>query len=505
MRVTLVRPPYYSLFGIKKPTYPIGLAYLATYIEQKRDHETILVDGEIGCFDLYTGFWNNGIFADIRLYLDTTRFFRKNLETMTSVMENVGHRIWNYLAHKIINSSPQAIGFSCYTTDVVGVKIITNMVRKSLPDVPVILGGPHVSALPIKVLEFIKSADYAIFGEGEDTLLEVLDFLSKGQPPIEQILGVSYRKGSQIIQNAARELKQDIDSFSFPNRMLGHRRDYKFDDLITTSRGCPYKCIFCTSGQTWQNKVRFRSVENVIQEISYLKKYFNTQRMTLIDDTFTLNKKRVLTLCKEIINNGLNDIDYSATSRVNTLDEEMLEMLIAAGFKTLRFGIESGSSRILKLIKKSINIDKAIDVLDLCNKHGIDSMTYFMVGHPTETRPDVDMSIDLFERLNPTRGYVMMSTPFPGTLLYKYARQQNKSINLQDYYKFSLHGTCVANISDMSDDVLEEMLWKFHDRIKKHDNYRNLMLRLKVAMKPKRSIKFFFRNYGVRVKPGKNG
>jgi radical SAM superfamily enzyme YgiQ (UPF0313 family) len=282
---------------------------------------------------------NNGILADIRLFLDPTNFFRKNFDVMTKVVNDPEHKVWKFLVQEIIKTKPDIVGFSCYTTDVIGVKILANLVKKTFPDIPIVLGGPHVNALPAGVLDFIKSADYAIFGEGEETFSELLNLLSNGKPSIETIAGLVYRKNGHIKKNESRLFRQDMDLFPFPDRTLGYRSNYKYDDLITTSRGCPFKCIYCTSRGTWRNKVRFRSVENVIQEIRLLRELFDTQRITLIDDTFTFNKRHVIALCQAIIDNGLNKIDYSATSRVDTLDEERIEMLVAAVLIDCFYGV----------------------------------------------------------------------------------------------------------------------------------------------------------------------
>lgn len=498
MRVTLVRSPYYSLFGITTPSYPIGLGYLSSYIKKHGGHESHLVDGETGKFELYKGFWNTGIVSNVKMYMSTTRFFRKNFDVMAGVMNDPEHFVWHYLVNKIVESRPDVVGFSSYTTDVVGVMHITNLLKKKLPDVPIVIGGPHPSALPEETLKLLPSIDYAVFGEGEETFAELVNYLETGESSIEGIKGTVYRKNGRVIKGEMRPFQKNIDVFPPPDRHLGNRANYRFDDYLSTSRGCPFKCTFCTVRGTWSNKVRYRDTAKVIEEIKYLKKNFNTQRITFIDDTFTLNRKRVMGLCQGIIDDGLNDIHYNGTSRADILDEKLIKKLYEAGVKTLRFGIESGSPRILNLIKKGLNAKRVIETFDLCNKNGIDSMANFMVNHPTETEADIKMSMELFKRLRPKRGFVVMTMPFPGTPIYDYAHEIGKPIQLHDYFKFSINGACVANISKIDDKELEKLLWSFHALIERYCFVNRIKLIFKTIIKPKSFLKLLVRDFGVK-------
>ncbi len=499
MRVTLVRPPYYSLYGITMPSYPIGLGFLSSYIRENGGHKTVLVDGETGRFGLYKGFYETGIIANVKMFFSHTRFFRNNQDKMISVMSDVDHFVWHYVAQEIIDSKPEVVGFNCYTTNVESVNSIANIVKRKLPDVPIVVGGPHVNALPESTLAHVKSADYAIYGEGEITLGKLLEAIENGKPNVKEIDGIVFRQNKTILKNKPRSFVEDINTFPLPDRLLGNRGDYRYDDYILTNRGCPFQCTFCTVSGTWSRQVRFRSVEKVIQEIQYLKDNFGTQRVTFLDDTFTLNKRRVMELCKAIIDNRLNGIEYSATSRADTLDEEKVKIMVAAGFKTVRFGIESGSPRIQKLIKKNIKIEQAIFALDLCNKYKIDSMVNFMVNHPTETAEDIEMSKKLFKRMRPTRGFLCMTMPFPGTPIYDYAFKKGETINLDDYYKFSINGALVVNISDLPDKELERLFWRFHFLIERCCIINRLKLIINAAMNPRKLIKYFYRNYGVKM------
>jgi len=499
MRVTLVRPPYYSLFGITQPTYPIGLGYLASYIREKGGHDPILVDGETGKFGLYKGLWETGMISNIRMFLSHTKFFQKNLDKMINIMEDHEHYVWKYISKQIINSNPDVVGISCYTTNVEAARNISMILKKEIPNIPIVVGGPHASALPCGILEHIDSADYAVFGEGEETFVELLEYLEKGSAELNSISGVVHRKNGNIVINSPRPFRHSLDDAPFPDRTLGDRGDYKFDDYFSTSRGCPFECTFCTVQGTWSRKVRYRSTEKIIEELKILKDDFGTQRVTFIDDTFTLKKARVMELCQAMIDNNLNKIPYSATSRADTLDEEVLIMMKNAGIKSIRFGIESGSPRIQNVIKKKIKVEKAVYALDLCNKHGVDSFVNFMVNHPTETLEDIKMSMDLFKRLSPTRGFVCMTMPFPKTSIHDYALSIGKTISFKDHYKFSINGGLVVNLSEIPDEVLKKKQWEFHSLIQRICMPKKIFLMIRTAINPRRLIKFLFRNYGVNA------
>jgi radical SAM superfamily enzyme YgiQ (UPF0313 family) len=295
----------------------------------------------------------------------------------------------------------------------------------------VVAGGPHatISAEELLASGFI---DYVITGEGESSFLKLIKDIEKN------------RAGKRII---AGEGIEDLDSLPFPGRDLyniprvsGPEGSFPFLDnglVIMASRGCPYQCAFCQPLQQkmFGDRVRYRSIENVIAEIKQVIKKYKIKYISFQDDTFTFRKHWVIELCRKIKKENIR-IQWSAQSRVNTFDEELAKEMSAAGCVCLFFGFESGSQRILDSLNKNITVQQSLNAARLCRKYGILIFADFMLGVPSETEKELTQTYEIIRRIRPEINSLTYFVPIPGSYLYDYCRER-RLIKARSYEDFS--------------------------------------------------------------------
>lgn len=294
----------------------------------------------------------------------------------------------------------------------------------------VVAGGPHASVDPKGLIE-TDFIDYVITGEGEISFYELLE---------------SLKDGRQIPNIISGKTVENLDALPFPDRelypidkVINPFRNFPFLDnglIMLTSRGCSFNCSFCQPlGRTmFGQKVRYRSVTNVINEFKYIVEKYKVKYISFQDDTFTNRKEWVLELCDRLKDENLG-IQWSAQSRVDTFDEELAEAMSSAGCVCLFFGFESGSQRILNFLKKGIRTDDSIKTGKLCKKYGIIILADYMVGIPTETEEDLKQTLLQIKTVRPELLSVTYFTPIPGCELYDYCQKNNliKINKFEDY------------------------------------------------------------------------
>lgn len=311
----------------------------------------------------------------------------------------------------------------------------------------IVLGGVHATVLPEEVLasEFV---DYVIRGEGEYTFFE----LAQGKKE-DEILGLSYKRNGSIVHNLLREPIGDLNALPFPAYHLMPMKKYRptpglYKRLpgigIIGSRGCPFKCTYCASQSIWGGgkKVRFRSAENILEEIKLLIRNYGMKEFFFHDDMFTARKSLVSTLCEKIIRESI-DITWVCMSRVDGIDEDILRTMRTAGCHQICFGVESADEQILKNIQKKISLEQVKKAVALAKKVGIDVRTSFMLGNPGETEETLEKTIDFALKLNPTIASFNITTPYPGTELRRWAKE-NGYLKTEDY-----------NLLESSESILE--------------------------------------------------
>lgn len=353
------------------------------------------------------------------------------------LLESFGHEIkfWDeYKNTKFISEikkwNPDIIGFSILSSQMGFVAPIIRELKKSLKSF-IAVGGIHPTVLPEETLRE-TNADCAVIGEGEITMKELVDHIEGDS--WRSVSGIAFLEDNKITVTPSRPLIEDLDILPFPDysklnveRYLippGVIRGYFLRATVnlSTSRGCPNKCIYCNCPTIFGTKVRKRSVKNVINEIKWLKeKYSIIEGLWFVDDTFTCSSSWVINFSEAMVSEGLNKLIWSCQTRVTHINPKMLQAMKKAGCVQLEFGIESGSERILRVLKKNTNLFVIRNAVLMAKDARLSVFVTFMLGNPTETEEDMQKSFLLAKELKADGCRFFFTTPFPGTELYDMA------------------------------------------------------------------------------------
>ena len=372
---------------------PLGILYLAAYLEKNSDHQISIIDAQV--------------------------------EELTS----------NQLAKKIQAISPDIVGITAMTFTLIDVIKVIEIVKKIDSKIKIILGGPHAHIYPKETLD-LSGVDFVVLGEGEKPLFELIKNINNPKK-LKEIKNIAFKdENKQIVINECRDYNQDLDELPFPARHLIPYKKYwsilsgnKIMTTMFTSRGCPYQCTFCDRPNMGK-LFRSRSAKNVVDEMEECLK-MGIKEIFIYDDTFTVNKQRVMDICNEIITRKLKFV-WDIRSRIDTVDEEMLKKLKQAGCDRIHYGVESGTEKILKVLNKGIHLDQVVNIFNLTKKIGISTFAYFMIGCPTETKNDILQTIKFAKNLNTDYVQITIFTPFPATKIYYDAL--NQGVIKNDYW-----------------------------------------------------------------------
>lgn len=378
-----------------------------------------------------------------------------NLMYLAAVLEKAGFyvkiidaNLYNISPREIVNIvkrlKPDIIGLTAATATIKTALRYVSEIKKNLSHVFTIIGGPHTTFLPIETLSMSKDLDAVAIGEGEETLLELAESYEKNEPNWPaNVKGIAYRtKNDEIKITPMRPFIKDLDSIPFPARHLVPFNEYKLFNKdspigsMITSRGCVFACNYCSSSHLMGRMFRARTPKNVVDEIEELVYKYNVQTIEFIDDIFTLNKKRALEIAKEIRSRKL-DINFVASSRVDTINRELLLELKKAGLSTIYYGVESGSERVLKLMNKRITLSQAEKAVNNAKKVGVSTLASFILGYPGETINEMEMTIRFSIKLDPDYVQYSILTPYPGTPIY-YELKSKGLIATEDWDKYTV-------------------------------------------------------------------
>ena len=395
-KILLINPPFYRLMNSHFNGLSLGLCYIASVLRNNGHYVKIY----------------NADYLDERRYANQIEIFQ-NYENYKHILQNPEHEIWDEIRHVIKSFSPDIVGITALTGTCKSAENIAKISKQISSGIVVVSGGVHPTLLPDETIRN-ECFDFVIRGEGEQTFLELANGMKK-----EVILGLTYRDDmGNIIHNSRRGSIEDLDTIPFPAKdlYLNDTKDMDYGYIIT-GRGCPFECTYCASKKIWNRQTRFRSEQNVVDEIKHVYHTFDTKSIYFIDDTFTLNKKRAKRICQMIIDEGL-DIEWICDTRVDTLDKELLHLMKKAGCVRIKIGVESGSERILKKIKKGITKEQIRFAVSLIRDVGIDLTIYLMIGFPTETDNEVQETITFARELDPEYYSLSILAPYPGTEIY---------------------------------------------------------------------------------------
>lgn len=353
---------------------------------------------------------------------------------LAAVLEKEGHKTNildaqlndlsdNEIRKKIENFKPDFVGITCMTPNIQRVYEIAKIVKEISKNIMVVVGGPHLSVYPTETLtnQFI---DYGIIGEGEYTFLDLLNNIEKSKK-IEKIPGIIFKKNGKIINNGPR-IVEDLNKLPFPARHLIENEKYhcliaeKPFTILITARGCPWRCGFCFKTPS-DFKVRFRSPDNVVDEMIECKRKYKMKEIMIYDDTFTTSKNHIEALCKKIIERKL-DIIWEAQTRVDSnLTKSLLELMKKAGCIRLRIGVENGNQNILNIMNKKIKINQVKKLFRSVRLSGIETFANFIIGYAYENVRTINKTINFAKELNPDWAMFYAAVPYPNTDLYRKA------------------------------------------------------------------------------------
>jgi len=334
-------------------------------------------------------------------------------------------------AEKIIGGKPDVVGIHAITDNRFKAIALAKEIKKRDKNIIVLMGGPHFSLTAKNALELIPEIDYIIRGEGEKAVVQFLDTLeNKGD--ISRVSGLAYRiQNGGIIERPLTDLIMNLDELPMPAWHLFDLKEYTKPidgtDIravgVLSGRGCPNVCVYCANSRT---VLRLRSTKNFVDEVEFLNKEYGYRGFDFWDDTLTIVHDHVRAICEDILRRKL-DIVWYARARANTVNENLLKLMRKAGCIRISYGIESGSPRILKVIKKNITVEQAKEAVRMASGVGMAVVTNFMVNLPQETTEDLKMTINLMKELKeiknsyPAYGFTVI---YPGTELEIMAKQK---------------------------------------------------------------------------------
>lgn len=390
MNVLLINPPAQNIIRESLPTVvedctgvypPLGLLYVATYAESLPGCHVRILDCQAECVS------------------------------------------YNELASIVRSFAPDVVGIQAMTFTMIDVLKVAETVKATAPKAIVVVGGPHPTIYPRETVN-LSPVDAVVYGEGEIAFKTILERI---EGPLDNIPSVMTKESAKHTGlDISLQYISDLDALKMPSwHLLDLSRYYspiarsRSVTTMMSSRGCPCRCTFCDRPQ--MGKVfRKRSARNVFEEMSYCVRKLGVGEIIFYDDTFTIDQKRVLELC-DILEHENLQVQWDIRARIDTITPEIIWHLKRAGCVRIHYGVESGSPRIQKVIKKNLNIDQVKDVFLATHKAGIETLGYFMIGLPLETLEDVNMSLDLLVDLKMDFANITVFTPYPGTEIYKQA------------------------------------------------------------------------------------
>lgn len=338
------------------------------------------------------------------------------------------------LRERVRTLAPDVVGIQAMTFTLIDAVLAARAAREAAPAACVVLGGPHPTIFPRETVR-LPGVDAVVAGEGEYAFAALLAALAAGRRPagIPGVLTADdpgatlewrHIEDLDLILPPARHL---VDNASYTSPLGKGRRL----TTIMTSRGCPARCIFCDRPQ--MGKVfRKRSAASVVDEIERCRTDLGIEEFVVYDDTFTVDKRRVLEICRLVGERGLR-VRWDIRARVDTVTPEMIGALAAAGCSRVHYGVETGSPRIQKLIRKNLDLDRVREVFRLTRRAGMEVLGYFMVGNPDETIEDVRMTFALIRSLPMDYAHIGVFTPYPGTEIYRLALE--RGVYDRDYWR----------------------------------------------------------------------
>ncbi|HUT77738.1 MAG TPA: radical SAM protein, partial [Polyangia bacterium] len=313
---------------------------------------------------------------------------------------------WNDVEALLGGLDADVYGLTCFTSNRLGVALAADCIRRYHPRAHVVVGGPHVTALPAQTLDHYRAIDTVVIGEGEETFAELLARLEAGEP-IEGIPGTAWRGADGPCLGPPRTRIDDLDA-------LAPVQQYFPCNLLLTSRGCPGRCTFCASNAMWGKRVSFHSADHVLDTLEGLLPRLPIRTVMIKDDTFTARRTRALRICRGILDRKLNFL-WSCDTRADALDEELLRTMRLAGCQQIALGVESASPDILRSIRKKVTCEQVLEATRLARKFGLHVRYFMIAGNRGETTETFRQSVEFLRQAQPNEYVFSILSVYPGT------------------------------------------------------------------------------------------
>ncbi|MFW9913260.1 MAG: B12-binding domain-containing radical SAM protein [Candidatus Thorarchaeota archaeon] len=403
---------------------PLGLGYVASYLREFGSHEVLIHDGMLHQT-------TDDEFADL-----------------------------------VSDYRPDIVGISAQATPAIyDVYRFAAVVKDCDPDCNVVVGGAHASFSDDLILRDAPQIDFVVRGEGERVMLELLERIGADQ--FDKVKGITYRSKSNMQRNPSPPPIGDLDALPFPAYDLMEMNQYLQGPIrvgtMISSRGCPYKCTFCSSSRSSGKKWRGRSAENVVEEIELLVKNYKINELEFLDDLFCYDPMRVKQICDLMRARNIS-LNWTCSVRADILSNNplMAKGLREAGCRSVYIGVESGKQRVLDLMRKGITLQQVWRSNEIAKRAKLERIFSFVLGYPGETQEEAMSTILMACRLNPEIAQFTICTPYPGTPLFEHAKKEGllKAKSWRDYSVLAP----VMELTTISKKKLKEILYQAYFR-----------------------------------------
>jgi len=394
MQVTLVNPPYPKGAHQHPPFTPLGLGYLAAVLE-KNKYEVDVIDCQ------------------------------------------ASHLTYEDFRNEISKRKPDMIGLTSTTLTYKSALEVIRIAKQVHPNCITVIGGCHVSFWDKNALKECPELDFVVRKEGEITIVEVVERLEAGKD-LDRVLGVTYRKGEEIVQNPDRPYIKDLDSLPFPSHNLWPLESLrKYGNIIfplMTSRGCVYWCEFCSAVRMFGRGYRMRSAKNVVDELEYIHKTYGAENFTFYDDAFTVDQPRVEEICRLLHERKLK-VKWDCGTRVDMVTRDLLQKMKDAGCIAVWFGVEAGSQEVLDEMGKGFTATRTKEAFKMAQEIGLMTIASVVLGFPGETRETAMKTVNFIKEINPDDVGYYIATPYPGTPMAEQVKK-NGWLRVTDFDKY---------------------------------------------------------------------
>jgi len=335
----------------------------------------------------------------------------------------------------IIKQRPDVVGFTTYPDNWKSTRYLINELKKIWPGIITVAGGPLVTFSYNEFMEKVEQLDFAVLHEGEISFEHLLSTLSKNnRPELAKVEGICYRdsQSKKIIKNSARKPIKNLDDLPICDVDFIDIDNYAMPFSISTARGCPGKCVFC-SANTMHSSYRSRSIESVMKQIKYFINRYDMKNFYITDDTFTAIRSRVFSFCQEL-NKLDRNLGWMCETRADAVNPEIAEAMAGAGCHRVQIGLESGNNEILKKIRKNVTIEQIEYAIKCFYQADIKTYISFIFGHAWDTIEIMRRLIDYVEQLKKRYNvapFFAINTPYPGT--YQYEHSQEIGLNIHSH------------------------------------------------------------------------